>query len=93
MKRFTGLLFNIALQADADAEESDSCMQKLLNLPSLLALRKVVVLMRKTDNISEVNNIDATAMYTGESVDIKKDSSCGVVQNVICLNTQSISGL
>ena len=29
MERFGGLLSNVALQADANVEELDSCMQKL----------------------------------------------------------------
>ena len=37
--------------------------------------------------------MDAAAMHAGESADVKEDSSCGVVQNVMCLNIQSIPGL
>ena len=90
MERSKGLLSNVALQADADMEESDSCMQKLWNLSSLLALRKAAVLMRKTDSLSKVKDADTAAMHAGKSADIKEDSSCGVVWNIMCLNTQSI---
>ena len=79
MERSKGLLFNIALQADADMEESDSYMQKLWNLSSLLALKKAVVLMRKTDSLSEVEDADTAAMHADKSADIKEDSSCRVV--------------
>ena len=49
--------------------------------------------MRKTDSLSEVEDADTAAMHAGKSADIKEDSSCRVVQNVMCLNTQSIPGL
>ena len=46
--------------------------------------------MRKTDNLSKVEDADTAAMHAGKSADIKEDSSCGVVWNIMCLNTQSI---
>ena len=93
MERSRCLLSNIALQTDADIEESDSYMQKLWNPPSLLALRKAAALMRETNSLSRVGDMDAAAVHAGKSAAIKKDSSCRVVQNVMCLNTQSISRL
>ena len=83
---------NIALQANANVEGSDSCMQKLWDPPSLLALRKAAALTRETISLGRVGDTDAAAMHAGESADVK-DSPCGVVQNVMCLNTQSIPGL
>ena len=84
---------NIALQANANVEGSDSCMQKLWDPPSLLALRKAAVLTRKTNSLRKVGDADAAAIHAGKSADIKEDSSCGVMQNVMYLNTQSIPRL
>ena len=84
---------NVALRADVDVEELDSCMRKLWDPPSLLALRKAAALMRKTDSLSGVGDADAAAMHAGESVDIKEDSPCRVMRNVMCLNTQLIPRL
>ena len=74
-------------------EGSDSCIQTLWDPLSLLALRKTVVLMRETNSLSRVGDIDAATMHAGELADIKKNSSCRMIQNIICLNTQLISGL
>ena len=79
MERSKGLLSNVALQADADMEESDSYMQKLWNLSSLLALRKEAALTRKTDSLSRVRDADAATMHAGKSADVKEDSSCRVM--------------
>ena len=93
MERSGGSLSNVALWADADVEESDSCMRKLWDPPSLLALRKAAALTWETDSLSRVRDADATVMNTGKLADIKKDSSCGVVWNIMCLNIQSIPRL
>ena len=68
-------------------EESDSCMWKLWDPPSLLALRKVAALTRETDDLSRVVDADAAAMHAGKLANVKEDSPCKVVQNVMCLNT------
>ena len=54
-------------------------MQKLWDSPSLLVLRKIAVLTRETDSLSEAEDMNATVMRTDKLVDIKKDSPCGVV--------------
>ena len=90
MERSGVSLSNVILWIYADVEKSDSCMQKLWNSLSLLALRKVAALIRETERLSRAEDMNAAAMHVGESVDIKKDSSYRVVQNVMCLNTQSI---
>ena len=93
MKRSSSLLFNVALQADIDMERLDSCMQKLWNLSSLLALRKTAALMRKTDSLGRVKDAEAAVIHAGESMNIEEDSSCRVVWNIMCLNIQLIPGL
>ena len=70
---------NVALQADVDVERLDSCMQKLWDLPSLLALRKAAALMRKTDSLGRVEDAEAAAIHAGKSMNIEEDSSCRVV--------------
>ena len=62
-------------------------MQKLWDPPSLLALRKAAVLMRETNSLGRVEDANTAAMHAGESVDIKEDSPCRVIQNIMYLNT------
>ena len=78
---------NVILRTYADVEKSDSCMQKLWDPPSLLALRKAAVLMRETNSLGRVEDANTAAMHAGESVDIKEDSPCRVIQNIMYLNT------
>ena len=45
------------------------------------------MLTRETNSLSGVGDADAAAMHAGKSADIKEDSPCGVMWNVMCLNT------